>query len=59
MTDNNGPADDDRGEQSAAPIDDNFRAGLALLWQAYGYAQDAARTCGTLPWRATACTRPV
>ncbi len=41
MADNNGPAVDDSGEQAAPPIDDNFRAGLALLWQAYMYAQDA------------------
>ena len=58
MTDNNGLADDDRGEQSAPLIDDNFRAGLALLWQAYRYAQDAGADGGTSPWKATACTRP-
>jgi hypothetical protein len=41
MTDNNAPAVDHSGEQAALPIDDNLRAGLALLWQAYQYAQDA------------------
>ena len=46
MTDNNGLAGDDPGEQSVPPIDDGIRAGLALLWQAYRYAQDA----GADPW---------
>jgi hypothetical protein len=41
MTDNNGLASNDSGEASAPPIDDYFRAGLALLWQAYRYALDA------------------
>ena len=41
MTDNNGPAGDGFGRQAAPPIDDHFRAGLALLWQAHRYAQDA------------------
>src|SRR5271165_6515421 len=41
MTDNNRPAGDSFGETAAPPIDRNFRAGLALLWQAYVYAQDA------------------
>jgi hypothetical protein len=46
MSDKNGLAGDDCGEQSAPPIDDCIRAGLALLWQAYRYAQDA----GADPW---------
>jgi hypothetical protein len=41
MTDDNGPEVDDSVEQAAPPIDDNLRSGLALLWQAYRYAQDA------------------
>jgi hypothetical protein len=41
MTENNKPAGDDLGEQAAPAIDDNIRAGLSLLWQAYQYAQDA------------------
>ena len=41
MTDNNGLAGDDPGERAVPPIDDNFRAGLALLWQAHEYALDA------------------
>ncbi len=41
MTDNSGPAVDDSGELAARPIDDKLLAGLALLWQAYRYAQDA------------------
>lgn len=41
MTANNGPAVDDSDEQVAPPIDDNLRAGLTLLWQAYMYARDA------------------
>ena len=41
MTDNNGPAGDDSGEESAPPIDDYFQVGLALLWQAYRYALDS------------------
>ena len=41
MTDNNGLAEDDCGGQCTPPIDDDFRAGLALLWQAYRYAHDA------------------
>ena len=41
MTDNNGPAEEDRREQSAPLIDENLRAGLALLRQAYRYARDA------------------
>jgi len=40
MSENNGPTDDS-GEQVAPPIDENVRAGLSLLWQAYAYAQDA------------------
>jgi hypothetical protein len=41
MTENNGPMGDGSGDQTTLPIDDNFRAGLALLWQAYRYARDA------------------
>jgi hypothetical protein len=41
MAQNNGPAGNASGDQTALPIDDNFRAGLALLWQAYRYAQNA------------------
>jgi len=41
MIENNGPAVDDSGKQAAPPIDDDFKAGLALLWEAYRYAQDA------------------
>jgi hypothetical protein len=41
MTENNSPAGDGSGRQTTVPIDDNFKAGLALLWQAYRYAQDA------------------
>jgi hypothetical protein len=41
MTDNNSPARDGCGEQAAPPIGRNFRAGLAQLWQAYVYAEDA------------------
>jgi hypothetical protein len=41
MTENSRPAGDGCGEQTAPLIDRNFRAGLALLWQAYVYAQDA------------------
>jgi hypothetical protein len=40
MTENNGPGDG-CAEQAAPPINDDFRAGLALLSQAYAYAQDA------------------
>jgi hypothetical protein len=46
MTANNASAVDHSGEQAALPIDVNLRAGLALLWQAYQYAQDA----GADPW---------
>ncbi len=42
MTNNNRAAIDGSGEQPLPLIDDKFRAGLALLWQAYIYAQDAA-----------------
>ena len=41
MTENNGPPGADLGEQADPTIDDHLRAGLALLWQAYRYAQDA------------------
>jgi hypothetical protein len=41
MTENNGPVVEDSGEEGAPPIAANVRAGLALLWQAYRYAQDA------------------
>ena len=41
MTDNNDLAGDDPSEQSAPPVDDYLRAGLALLWQAHQYALDA------------------
>jgi hypothetical protein len=41
MTDNDSPAGDGCMEQAAPPIDRNFRAGLARLWQAYVYAEDA------------------
>lgn len=41
MTEKNGPADERVGEQAALAIDDNLKAGLALLWQGYRYAQDA------------------
>lgn len=40
MTGHGGPGDG-CGGQAAPPINDNFRAGLALLSQAYVYAQDA------------------
>jgi hypothetical protein len=40
MTDNNRPASDGCGEQATPPIDTNFHAGLAQLWQAYVYAED-------------------
>ena len=42
MTDDDGPAVDDSGEQAASPIDETLRAGLALLWQAYRYALDTS-----------------
>jgi hypothetical protein len=41
MVENTPPAGDGFGEQAAPPISKNFREGLALLWQAYIYAQDA------------------
>jgi hypothetical protein len=41
MTENNRPAGHGCGEPGVPPIDENFRAGLALLWQAYVYARDA------------------
>jgi hypothetical protein len=41
MTEIDGSAGDGFGEQAAPPMDDTFRAGLAQLWQAYVYAQDA------------------
>ena len=41
MSDNNSPIVNDSGETSAPRIDENFRAGLALLWRACTYAQDA------------------
>jgi hypothetical protein len=41
MTDNNSLASDGCGAQAAPPIDRNLRAGLAQLWQAYVYAEDA------------------
>ena len=41
MTENSRPAADGSVKQAAPPIGKNFRAGLALLWQAYLYAQDA------------------
>jgi hypothetical protein len=41
MTDNDSPAGDGCVEQAAPVIDRNFRAGLARLWQAYVYAEDA------------------
>ncbi len=41
MTENNRPTVNDSGECMAPPIDENFRLALALLWQAYMYAQDA------------------
>jgi hypothetical protein len=46
MTENNRPAGDAFGAEATPNIDDNLRAGLALLWQAYMYAQDA----GAAPW---------
>jgi hypothetical protein len=42
MAESNGRAVSDPGDQAAPPIDHHLRAGLALLWQAYQYAQDAA-----------------
>jgi hypothetical protein len=45
MTDNNRPTFDGPGE-ALLPIDANWRAGLALLWQAHLYALDA----GAEPW---------
>jgi hypothetical protein len=41
MPENNAPARDGPVEKAAPPIHKNLRAGLALLWQAYVYAQDA------------------
>jgi hypothetical protein len=41
MTENHAPAGDASGEDARPAIDDNLRAGLVLLWQAYVYAQDA------------------
>jgi hypothetical protein len=41
MTESNGPARRGPGDHAALSIDDNLRAGLALLRQAYVYAQDA------------------
>jgi hypothetical protein len=40
MTENSGPGDGVR-KQAAPTVNDRVRAGLALLWQAYLYAQDA------------------
>jgi hypothetical protein len=39
MSENNTPVDS--SEQPAPPMDENGLAGLALLWQAHAYAQDA------------------
>ncbi len=41
MTENNDPAGTALGEEADPIINDNLRAGLALLWQAYRYAEDA------------------
>jgi len=41
MTEDNSPTFENSGEQAAPPIDDNLRAGLALLSQARTYALDA------------------
>ena len=41
MTEHNCPGGDCYGEEAAPTIHREFRAGLALLWQAYVYAQDA------------------
>ena len=41
MTENNSPIVDDSGERAAPPINEHFRAGLALIGQAYTYALDA------------------
>ena len=42
MIENNGTTGDGScGEQAALPIDNNFKAGLVLLWQAYRYARDS------------------
>jgi hypothetical protein len=46
MTENNSPVGDGSREQASPTIDANFQAGLAMLWQAYVYAQDA----GAAPW---------
>ena len=32
---------DDVGQSITVPMDENLRSGLALLWRAYMYAQDA------------------
>ena len=44
MTPNHVTAVDGCGDQTNPQIDENFRAGLALLWQAYVYARDAGAT---------------
>lgn len=44
MLENNGHRGDASGEKAAPPIGENLRAGLALLWQAHRYAQDAGAT---------------
>ena len=42
MSENDGHSGDGSSrDQAALPIDNNFKAGLALLWQAHQYAQDA------------------
>ena len=43
MIENDSPTGNGSGGQKTFPIDDNSKAGLALLWQAYKYAQDAAQ----------------
>jgi hypothetical protein len=40
MAETNGPCNA-RGGQATPPINDDFRAALALLWHAYVYVQDA------------------
>jgi hypothetical protein len=41
MANDDGSAFDEFGKHTIPLINDNLRAGLALLWQAYRYAQDA------------------
>jgi hypothetical protein len=41
MANHNGSEFDESGQQAIPQINDNLRAGLALLWQAHRYAQDA------------------